>query len=89
MTATGFLRNKPIRAAKHGWDGGNGYSGFANPSDAPLDKPVTVQVTDGNAAYIPPFQCKRTEQGWVTAHKGTPLTVQVIGWKPGQPNRRW
>jgi hypothetical protein len=50
---------------------------------APLDKDVTLEVTDGRGArYRLPNPCRRTASGWVSSSKGTPLAVTPVKWKP-------
>jgi hypothetical protein len=49
---------------------------------APLDKDVTLEVTDGRGApYGLPNPCRRTASGWVSSSKGTPLAVTPVRWK--------
>jgi hypothetical protein len=50
---------------------------------APLDKDVTLEVTDGRGApYRLPNPCRRTTSGWVSSSKGTSLAVTPVRWKP-------
>jgi hypothetical protein len=63
---------------------GSGNAGAWNPIEtAPLDKDVTLEVTDGRGApYRLPNPCRRTASGWVSSSKGTPLAVTPVRWKP-------
>jgi hypothetical protein len=50
---------------------------------APLDRDVTLEVTDGRGApYRLPNPCRRTARGWVSSSKGTPLAVTPVRWEP-------
>ena len=49
---------------------------------APLDKAVTLLVTDGRGEpYSIPYPSKRTAAGWVSS-EGTPLVATPLQWKP-------
>jgi hypothetical protein len=49
---------------------------------APIDKDVTVLVTDGVSEYRIPYRCRLTVAfGWVNSSKGTALAVKPIKWK--------
>jgi hypothetical protein len=55
---------------------------------APVDKDVTLLVTDGPSEPYPltvPFRL--TADGWVSSAKGTPLAVTPLKWKPYDPPR--
>jgi hypothetical protein len=50
---------------------------------APLDKDVTLQVTDGRGGpYTLRWPRRRTASGWINSRKGTPLEVTPVRWKP-------
>jgi hypothetical protein len=50
---------------------------------APLDKDVTLQVTDGRGGpYTLRWPCRRTASGWINSSKGTPLAVTPVRWRP-------
>jgi hypothetical protein len=50
---------------------------------APLDKGVTLEVTDGRGTpYRLPNPCRRTASAWVSSSKGTPQAVTPVRWKP-------
>jgi hypothetical protein len=55
---------------------------------APLDKDVTLQVTDGRGGpYILVNASRLTTAGWVSSGKGTPLTVTPVKWRPYFPTQ--
>jgi len=72
MAATRIRRAAAMRVLEnnYGW----------NPIEtAPLDKDVTLEVTDGRGApYRLPNPCRRTASGWVSSSKGTPLAVTPV-----------
>jgi len=48
-----------------------------------INRRVTLLVTDGQGGpYVLPHPCRRTETGWVSSSKGTPLAVTPVSWKP-------
>jgi hypothetical protein len=58
---------------------------------APLDKDVTLQVTDGRGKpYTLRNPSRLTAAGWVSSGKGTPLSVTPVRWRPyhGSPPPR-
>jgi hypothetical protein len=60
--------------------------GWREIDTAPLDEDLAVLVTDsGSAPYKLKNPCKRTEAGWVSSGKGTPLAVTPVKWKPYRP----
>ena len=60
------------------------YSAGWQPLDsAPMDKDVTLLVTDGLSEPYPlKLPSRLTAAGWVSSAKGTPLTVTPTKWKP-------
>lgn len=57
--------------------------GWISVDTAPLNEDVKLLVTDGQGGpYVLPHPCRRTETGWVSSSKGTPLAVTPVSWKP-------
>jgi hypothetical protein len=50
---------------------------------APLDKDVSLMVTDGRGGepYRLPYPCRHTAGGWVSSNKGSLQTVVPTKWK--------
>ncbi len=64
-----------------------GYS-WKSLESAPLDKDVSLQVTDGRGKpYILVNPSRLTGAGWVSSGKGTPLAVTPVAWRPYFPPR--
>ena len=65
------------------------YSAGWQPLDsAPMDKDVTLLVTDGLSEPYPlKLPSRLTAAGWVSSAKGTPLTVTLVKWKRYDPPR--
>ena len=84
MSAHGFMRRhnayqvhhqlKPARALPFENDC------YQDPAAAPLNRPVFVEVSDGQEVYHLPFPAIRTEKGWMS-QRGKPLQVEVLGWR--------
>jgi hypothetical protein len=60
---------------------------FMSPDTAPFDTNVAVQVRDPSGTYVLPFPCRRTKDGWTNAN-GSPLAVEIVGWRLGFWGRR-
>jgi len=68
------------------------YSAGWQPLDsAPMDKDVTLLVTDGLSEPYPlKLPSRLTAAGWVSSAKGTPLAVTPTKWKPySAPGPSW
>jgi hypothetical protein len=58
-------------------------AGWLSLDSAPLDKDVTLLVTDGASEPYPlKLPSRLTAAGWVSSAKGTPLAVTPVKWKP-------
>jgi hypothetical protein len=86
LSERGFLRTNRLRASPpvtqfDALTARELRGDFLSPEDAPFNKPVFVQVSDGFSEYALPFACVRTADGWLNKRLGTKLTVEVVGWR--------
>jgi hypothetical protein len=58
-------------------------AGWQSLDFAPVDKDVTLLVTDGPSEPYPlKLPSRLTAAGWVSSSRGTPLAVTPVKWKP-------
>lgn len=92
MSEQGFLRREPVRTASMNRSRRIHISRYDDPDSAPFNKPVMVEVDDGNpiGPYRLPFQVMQTIDGWRNAKNGHLLAekLKVTGWKYAEGNGR-
>lgn len=83
MSANGFMRRVPRNV------GTTNHSTVSIKHDpycreicsAPLNRVLTCRAADSIGDYLLPFPCIRTAKGWINARTGTPLHLQIAGWR--------